>query len=115
ALLPGSRGSEVEQLGGVFLDTAQWLLSRRPGLQFVLPVASSARRQQLEAALANRPALPLKLLDGQSQLAMTAADSVLMASGTTTLEAMLLKKPMVVAYRMGRWTFALLARLVKTD
>jgi len=57
--------------------------------------------------------LPLTVLDGQSQLAMTAADAVLMASGTTTLEALLLKKPMVVAYRMGKWSFALAKWLVK--
>lgn len=112
ALLPGSRGGEVSQLGGAFFDTAAWLLERRPELQFLVPAANPARRHQLEALLAGRD-LPLRLLDGQSQLAMAAADAVLMASGTTTLEALLLKKPMVVAYRMGRWSYALLSKLVK--
>jgi lipid-A-disaccharide synthase len=112
ALLPGSRGGEVGQLGAAFFDTAAWLLERRPDLQFLVPAANPARRRQLEALLATRT-LPLRLLDGQSQLAMAAADAVLMASGTTTLEALLLKKPMVVAYRMGRWSYALLSRLVK--
>lgn len=114
ALLPGSRGSEIEQLGEVFIATAAWLHARRPTLQFLLPAASLQRRAQLEPMLAAAPQLPITLLDGQSQTAMTAADAVLMASGTTTLEAMLLKKPMVVAYRMGRWTHALLRRLVKS-
>lgn len=113
ALLPGSRGGEVSQLGGAFFDTAAWLLEDRPELQFLVPAANPARRHQLEALLAGRD-LPLRILDGQSQLAMAAADAVLMASGTTTLEALLLKKPMVVAYRMGRWSYALLSKLVKT-
>lgn len=114
ALLPGSRGSEVEQLGKIFIDTAAWLHERRPALSFLVPAASPQRRAQLEPLLAAQPQLPIRLLDGQSQVAMTAADAVLMASGTTTLEAMLLKKPMVVAYRMGRWTHALLRRMVKS-
>ena len=67
-----------------------------------------------EALLAARGNdLSIQILDGHSQLAMTAADVVLMTSGTTTLEALLLKKPMVVAYRMGAWSFALVKRLVK--
>jgi lipid-A-disaccharide synthase len=82
----------------------------------VLPAANTARRVQIEALLAERAdRLPIHVLDGQSQLAMTAADAVLMTSGTTTLEAMLLKKPMVVAYRMGKWSFALARHLVKID
>lgn len=114
ALLPGSRGGEVALLGPVFLETAAWLAAQRPGLQFVLPAASPARRTQLEVLLAERGAPPgLTLLYGQSHTAMAAADAVLMASGTTTLEALLLKKPMVVAYRMGSWSFALARRLVK--
>ncbi len=114
ALLPGSRGGEIAQVGAAFLDTAAWLLQRHPDLHFVLPAANAARRAQIEALLAARSeSLPIQILDGQSQLAMTAADVVLMTSGTTTLEALLLKKPMVVAYRMGAWSFALVKRLVK--
>ena len=116
ALLPGSRGSEVAHLGADFLDTAAWLARQRDDIWFLLPAANAARRRQLEALIAQtRQSLPLTLLDGQSQLAMTAADAVLMASGTTTLEALLLKKPMVVAYRMGRWSFALAKWLVKVS
>lgn len=113
ALLPGSRGSEIAQVGSDFLDTAAWLAQRRANLHFVLPAANAARREQINALLKQRgDNLPITVLDGQSQLAMTAADVVLMTSGTTTLEAMLLKKPMVVAYRMGKWSFALIKRLV---
>jgi lipid-A-disaccharide synthase len=113
ALLPGSRGGEVAQMGQALLDTAAWLLQRRPELLFVLPAANAARRAQIDALLQGLPqALPLSVLDGQSQAAMAAADVVLMASGTTTLEALLLKKPMVVVYRMGAWTFALVRKLV---
>lgn len=114
ALLPGSRGGEIAQVGADFFATAQWLLQRRPDLQFVLPAANPARRAQIEKLLAERAApLPLRILDGRSQLAMSAADAVLMTSGTTTLEAMLLKKPMVVVYRMGALSFALVMKLLK--
>ncbi len=115
ALLPGSRGGEVAQVCADFFDTAAWLSQRSANLHFVLPAANAARRAQVEALLTTRTdGLPIHIFDGQSQLAMTAADVVLMTSGTTTLEAMLLKKPMVVAYRMGAWSFALLRRLVKS-
>jgi lipid-A-disaccharide synthase len=113
ALLPGSRGSEIAQVGADFLDTAAWLAARHADMQFILPAANPARREQIAALLAQRSdTLPITLLDGQSQLAMMAADAVLMTSGTTTLEALLLKKPMVVAYRMGKWSFMLVKRLV---
>jgi lipid-A-disaccharide synthase len=114
ALLPGSRGGEIAQVCADFLNTAAWLLQRHPELQFLVPAANATRRAQIEALLAQRgDRLPLTILDGQSQLVMTAADAILMTSGTTTLEAMLLKKPMVVAYRLGPWTFALVKRIVK--
>lgn len=113
ALLPGSRGSEIAQVGNDFLNTAAWLIARRQNMQFLLPAASAARREQINALLAQRTDnLPIMVLDGQSHLAMTAADVVLMTSGTTTLEALLLKKPMVIAYRIGAWSFAIFKRLV---
>ncbi len=115
ALLPGSRGSEVAQVCADFFATAAWLSQRHDDLHFVLPAANAARRAQIEALLSARnDSLPIRILDGQSQLAMTAADVVLMTSGTTTLEALLLKKPMVVAYRMGAWSFKLARYLVKS-
>ena len=113
AVLPGSRGSEVALLGPLFLDTLAACRERVPGLRCVLPAANAARRVRIDALLAAYPGLPVQVLDGQSHTAMAAADAVLLASGTSALEAMLLKKPMVVAYRTGRLTHALASRLVK--
>lgn len=113
AMLPGSRAGEIEQMLAPFVDAAQWLLQHHQDIIFLIPAANEARFAQLETALRDSD-LPIRLLQGQSHLAMAAADVVLMTSGTTTLEAMLLKKPMVVAYRMGRLSWLLLRRLVKT-
>ncbi|HBO0210734.1 lipid-A-disaccharide synthase [Pseudomonas aeruginosa] len=114
ALMPGSRGGEVGKLGALFLDTAQRLLVERPGLRFVLPCASAARREQIEQMLQGREPLPLTLLDGASHEALAACDAVLIASGTATLEALLYKRPMVVAYRVAGLTYWILKRLVKS-
>jgi len=113
ALMPGSRGGEVSRLGQTFLDAAEQMLQQKPGVRFVLPCASAERRAQIEALLAGR-ALPLTLLDGQSHLALAACDAVLIASGTATLEALLFKRPMVVAYRVAPLTYRILRRLVKS-
>lgn len=113
ALLPGSRGGEVGRLGALFLDAAQRLLVQKPELRFVLPCASPQRRAQVEAMLVGRD-LPLTLLDGQSHLALAACDAVLIASGTATLEALLYKRPMVVAYRVASLTYRILKRMVKS-
>ncbi len=113
ALLPGSRGGEVAKLGELFLDAAERLRAMRPQLQFVLPCANAERRAQLESMLASRN-LPLRLLDGQSHEALAACDAVLIASGTATLEALLFKRPMVVAYRLAPLTYSILRRLVKS-
>lgn len=113
ALMPGSRGGEVGRLGALFLDAAQRLRALRPGVRFVMPCASPQRRAQLEELLAGRD-LPLTLLDGQSHRALAACDAVLIASGTATLEALLYKRPMVVAYRLAPLTFWILKRLVKS-
>lgn len=113
ALMPGSRGGEVGRLGGLFFDAAQRLIALRPGVKFVLPCASPQRREQVEQLLAGRD-LPVLLLDGRSHVALAACDAVLIASGTATLEALLYKRPMVVAYRMAPVTFWILKRLVKS-
>ncbi|BBP61249.1 lipid-A-disaccharide synthase [Pseudomonas sp. St316] len=113
ALMPGSRGGEVSRLGGLFFDAAQRLLSIRPGVRFVLPCASAQRRAQLEELLIGRD-LPITLLDGRSHEALAACDAVLIASGTATLEALLFKRPMVVAYRLAPLTFWILKRMVKS-
>ncbi|WP_335943494.1 lipid-A-disaccharide synthase [Pseudomonas sp. G166] len=113
ALMPGSRGGEVSRLGGVFFDAAQCLRAMRPDVRFVLPCASAPRRAQLEALLVGRD-LPVTLLDGHSHEALAACDAVLIASGTATLEALLYKRPMVVAYRLAPLTFWILKRMVKS-
>ncbi|WP_152225015.1 lipid-A-disaccharide synthase [Pseudomonas sp. SCB32] len=113
ALLPGSRGGEVGKLGALFLDTAQRLLQDRSGLRFVLPCASPERRAQIEEMLVGRD-LPVQLLDGASHEALAACDAVLIASGTATLEALLYKRPMVVAYKVAPMTYRILKRLVKS-
>lgn len=113
ALMPGSRGGEVGRLGALFFDTATRLLTERPDLRFVLPCASPQRRAQIEQLLEGR-SLPITLLDGQSHVALAACDAVLIASGTATLEALLYKRPMVVAYRLAPVTFWILKRMVKS-
>lgn len=114
ALLPGSRGGEVGQLAPLFLEAAAELVRRQPDLKLVLPAANEVREAQLRDLLGQYPGLPLTLLRGHSREAMAAADAVLLASGTATLEAMLLKRPMVVAYRLSPLTWTLVSRLIKT-
>ncbi|MBA4290738.1 MAG: lipid-A-disaccharide synthase [Pseudomonas sp.] len=111
ALMPGSRGGEVARLGNLFLDAAVRLRTLRPGIQFVLPCSSPERRAQLEQMLVGRD-VPLTLLDGRSHEALAACDAVLIASGTATLEALLFKRPMVVAYKVAPLTYRILKRLV---
>ncbi|UZJ59521.1 lipid-A-disaccharide synthase [Pseudomonas sp. KU26590] len=113
ALMPGSRGGEVGRLGALFFDAAERLLAARPDIRFVLPCASPQRREQIEQLLQGRD-LPLTLLDGQSHVALAACDAVLIASGTATLEALLYKRPMVVAYRLAPLTYWILKRMVKS-
>jgi lipid-A-disaccharide synthase len=113
ALMPGSRGGEVARLGELFLAAADRLRSMRPGIRFVVPCASPERRAQLEQMLTGRD-LPLTLLDGRSHEALAACNAVLIASGTATLEALLYKRPMVVAYSVAPLTFRILKRLVKS-
>lgn len=113
ALMPGSRGGEVGRLGTLFFDAAERLQALKPGVRFILPCASPQRRAQIETLLQGRN-LPLTLLDGQSHLALAACDAVLIASGTATLEALLYKRPMVVAYRLAPLTFWILKRMVKS-
>ncbi|WP_404398180.1 lipid-A-disaccharide synthase [Stutzerimonas chloritidismutans] len=113
ALMPGSRGGEVARLGDLFLSAAERLRAMRPGIRFVMPCASPERRLQLEQMLVTRD-LPLTLLDGRSHEALAACNAVLIASGTATLEALLFKRPMVVAYSVAPMTYRILRRLVKS-
>ncbi len=118
AVLPGSRRSEVARLGGPFAATLAWLHTRRPDLHFVAPMANPAVRASFEQSLAQHaPTVPVTLVDGRAQEALAAADAVLVASGTATLEAALIKRPMVVAYRLAPLTAWLMRsmKLMKAD
>lgn len=114
ALLPGSRASELKYLAALFIQTAQLIQQQQPNIIFIAPMVDAARREQFTTTLQQlTPHLTIHIIDGQSQTAMAAADVVLLASGTATLEAMLLKKPMVVAYRMSAITYFFAKQLVK--
>lgn len=115
ALLPGSRGGEVGRLAPLFLQAATLLQQETGPLTVMIPAASVARQQQIELAVREQGrALHIRLFDGQSTDVMTAADAVLLASGTATLEAMLLKRPMVVAYRMNPLSFWIIKSMATT-
>jgi lipid-A-disaccharide synthase len=117
ALLPGSRRGEVSRLAQDFAATARWLAAQRPDLVFVAPMASPAAREIFTHALElHAPGLDVRLIDGQAQAVLIAADVVMVASGTASLEAALCKRPMVVVYRLGAITVWLVRRLhlVKT-
>ena len=112
ALLPGSRRGEVARLAPDFARIATYLAARRPELKFVAPMASAATRKIFSHVLArDAPGLNVRLIDGQATTALIAADVVLVASGTASLEAALCKRPMVVVYRLGKLTAQVLTRL----
>ncbi|MBY6034787.1 lipid-A-disaccharide synthase [Marinobacter daepoensis] len=113
AILPGSRSGEVERLGALFLEAARWLQARRSDVQLVIPCVNREREKQVSELVASlEVSLPLTLVRGRSREVMAASDVVLLASGTATLEAMLLKKPMVVGYRLSNFSYKVLSRLV---
>tara|TARA_R110002072_G_scaffold4663_7_gene32565 strand:- start:7029 stop:8201 length:1173 start_codon:yes stop_codon:yes gene_type:complete len=118
-LMPGSRAAEVQRLAPVFLDTAISCLAVRPELHFVIPCANAQRRLQVNQLLASRSAANPKIMnrftviDEQSHAAMQAADLVVLASGTATLEALLLRRPMVVCYKLAALTWMLASRMLK--
>jgi lipid-A-disaccharide synthase len=113
ALLPGSRQSELQYMAEVFVETARKLHARFPQSVFLVPLASRETRALFENALWKRGAqdLPFKLLFGHAQDALAACDAALVASGTATLEAALLRAPMVIAYRMSPWSWWLMRRM----
>ena len=102
AILPGSRMSELKYNSVAFVAAAKLLAAREPGMRFIAPMAGQAQRSYFETLLAEAGLsdVPVQILDGQSHVAMAAADAVLVASGTATLEVALFKKPMVIAYKM---------------
>ena len=112
ALLPGSRLSEVHYMARTFIDAAALLAQRHPDVRFIVPMASEAARRAFEAIrAAHRDELPLQIFDGHSHDALAAADAVLVASGTATLETALFKRPMVIAYKMAGLSAMLMRRM----
>jgi lipid-A-disaccharide synthase len=112
ALLPGSRHGEVSRLSPDFAATVAWLAGRRPELKFIAALANESARAIFSDALDSvGMRARVTLIDGRAQEVMAASDTVLLASGTATLEATLVKRPMVVAYRLGALTSFLLKHL----
>jgi lipid-A-disaccharide synthase len=100
AVLPGSRRSEIALIGPTFFDAMELMQLREPGVRFVMPAATAALRELLQPLVDAHPNLSLTITEGKAQVAMTAADAILVKSGTVTLEAALLKKPMVISYKV---------------
>jgi len=113
ALLPGSRRSELHYMADLFVKTARRLLQDLPDAHFVVPTASRATRELFQQALRRNEAtgLPLSLLFGHPHEALTAADVALVASGTATLEAALIKTPMVITYRQAPLSWMAMRRM----
>lgn len=114
AVLPGSRGGEITYIAPAFIATIGWLARRRPELVFVVPAATETIYGRLRALLASG-GLPdgadVRLVMGRSHDAMAAADAVLVASGTATLEVALYRRPMVIAYRMAWLSYRIMRRM----
>lgn len=114
AVLPGSRAGEVNMLLERFIETAQLLLERFDKLHVLIPVINQQRKKQIEQYLKeNKTPDSIRIIIGHSRDVMQAADAVLLASGTATLEAMLCKCPMVVAYRLKKMTELIMRRMYK--
>lgn len=111
-ILPGSREGEVSRLAPLFIETMKLIKQKEPSATFLMPAANHERRVQIEAILqeANAEAI---VIDGQSRTVMAASDAILLASGTAALEAMLVKRPMVVSYRVNKLTYAIMSRMIK--
>lgn len=114
-LMPGSRVSEIDYMAPVFFQTALLLLQRYPQARFLLPAATAATRKRI-SAISARPEfahIPLLITDKQADTACTAADVVLVTSGTATLEVALCKRPMVISYKISPLTYAYVKRKIK--
>jgi lipid-A-disaccharide synthase len=112
AMLPGSRQSEVQQHADLFVKTAKLMYAENANAIFLVPLITRETRQIFELAIFHEPEpLPIQILFGHAHDAMEAADVIIVASGTATLEAALLKKPMVITYRMPNLSWQLLKRM----
>lgn len=112
AMLPGSRQSELHYMAKLFVQTARMIAAANPNVQFLVPLVSRETRNMFEAEMYRSKCgdLPLTVLFGHAHAAMVAADAALVASGTATLEAALLKCPMVITYKMSPLTWRMMQR-----
>ena len=110
AILPGSRKSEVRHLALRFFEAAARIHALRPGVKFVVPAVPGLQAQIEAAARASGMGQQIQIVAGQSHTVLAACDATLIASGTATLEAALFKRPMVIAYRMGAWSWRIMRR-----
>ncbi len=113
AILPGSRQQELKYLAKDFLDTARWIRQQLPAVEFITPCANESTEKQFNEYLKEYPDLKLNLFQGNARKVMTASDVVLTVSGTASLEAMLVKRPTIVAYKMSPLSFAIAKRIIK--
>lgn len=113
AMLPGSRQSELQYLADTYVQTAKVIRERLPQAQFVVPLVTRETRLQFEGAIYRQEAgdVPFRLLFGHAQDALGAADVSLVASGTATLEAALIKRPLVITYKMAKGSYWLMKRM----
>ena len=115
ALLPGSRKSEISHMLTPFLSAARIVRESFPDAQFVIPCVNETLRMQVLEQIAKEELLDVKTCIGDAKTALMACDVALTKAGTVTLEALLVKRPMVVAYKIGRLTYQFLRFLVKSD
>ncbi|MBR6877569.1 MAG: lipid-A-disaccharide synthase [Neisseriaceae bacterium] len=115
AVLPGSRVSEIDYMTPIYLRTVQLILRQLPNAQFILPYPTAAVRERLQhyLTLPEFEKLPIRLQVSNTDLACTAADVVLVTSGTATLEVALCKRPMVISYKISALTYALVRHKIK--
>ncbi|SBS28659.1 Lipid-A-disaccharide synthase [Marinomonas spartinae] len=112
AILPGSRSGEVARLAPLFIETMKLVKQQQPKAIFLIPAINQERQEQIEALL-REAHMEAIVIDGKSRVVMAASDAVLLASGTAALEAMLVKRPMVVAYNFSKLTYAIMSRMLK--
>ena len=113
AILPGSRGGEVSRLMPTFAEAMLKIKQSKPNVSFLIPAANAERRHQIELVLQEYAIEDATIVDGRSREVMAAGDAILLASGTAALEAMLVKRPMVVAYKFTKLTYAIMSRMLK--
>jgi len=114
-LLPGSRRSEIQRILPVLLDSALMLQEKHANIRFLLPLAHTLNREDLQPILDQYPDLPLRLIEGRSHDVMEASDAIMTASGTATLEIALMDVPMAIIYRMSPLSYWILKPLVTID